>query len=64
MRRYTPGPWKICSWNAGKSFTVYRELQSNDGSPMVLERLLNDAGRRKRFRSQAAAEAAIAKATH
>lgn len=59
--QHTPGPWKVCDWN-GKSYTVYRMLM-RAGAPLDIERLTNANGNTKRFRSSAAARAAIAKAT-
>jgi hypothetical protein len=60
--QHTTGPWKVCQWNDGKSFTVWREVQPGNGL-MRIERMLNASGNRKRFRSEASARAAIAKAT-
>ncbi len=65
MSKHTPGPWRVDGWvnrrAISKHWTVSRDL-----SPTEVQWLENENGRRKRFRSEAAAErarAAIAKAT-
>lgn len=59
--KHTPGPWVARSYH-NRGFAVRwvarRDLNSRD-----VEYLVNDKGRRKRFHSEAACLAAIAKAT-
>jgi len=61
--KHPPGPWNICPWNDGKSFTVWRRIvAAGPNGTDLIERITNAAGNRKRFRSASAARAAIAKA--
>ena len=56
-----PGPWKVCPMTA-RQFTVWRWIPGPRGSNAI-ERMRNANGNTKRFRSEEAAYAAIAKAT-
>lgn len=58
--KHTPGPWAVCQ-HGPRQFTAWRYCKDSGGANAI-ERIKNDAGNTKRFRSQKAAEFAIAKA--
>lgn len=59
--KHTPRPWKVCAQTA-RSFTVWRYVPGPRGTNGI-ERIRNANGNTKRFRSEQAARAAIARAT-
>lgn len=58
--QHTPGPWEVFRFGRQGSIYVARELNNGRGD---IEVMLTADGRRRTFRTEASAQAAIAKVT-